>query len=478
MAADSGQTEPCMSTDHSRAVSDIASQLTALSRRGKRPRVYRGGSNSTRPAPHAETELVDLNGLNRVLAIDEDRCEALVEPNVSMERLVAATLERGYLPPVVMEFPGITVGGGVAGGAGESSSFTHGLFHRCVSEYEVVLGDGELVTASPTAHEPLYHALPGSCGSLGILTAARLRLRPAYPFVKLTYYRVGSFAEAVAQLSELCLGSGGGELDFVDAIMFSPERGVVMVGTSTAAPGSPVRRFRRARDEWFYLHAERVSRRHSRYTEYVPIRDYFFRYDRGAFWTGKQAFVVTGVPFNRATRFMLNAFLNTETLYTALHGSNLSYRYLVQDIYLPRQRAEEFLQWVSSRLKITPLWLWPVRPDERSLFSPACLSTDLVIDVGVWGVPALEFYQANREIEQRTLELAGRKMLYAHLYQPEEEFWRAYDRTRYLELRRRYRAEQAFPSLFEKVRTRYPDPLKTSVPAGAKEVFKSKLVRA
>ncbi len=195
----------------------------------------------------------------------------------------------------------------------------------------MVLGDGELVTASRTAHEALYHAVPGLCGSLGIPTAARLRLEPAYPFVKLAYYRVGSFAEAVARLSELCLEGGDGGVDFVDAIMFSA--------------------------------------------------------DRGAFWTGKQAFVVTGVPFTRATRFMLNAFLNTEALYTALHGSNLSYRYLVQDICLPRQRAGELLRWVSSRLRIMPLWLWPVRPDERSLFSPACLTTDLVIDVGVWGVP-------------------------------------------------------------------------------------------
>ncbi len=99
-----------MSSDHSRAVSEIASQLTGLSRRGKRPRVYRSGSNSTRPASYAETELVDLSVLNRVLSVDEDRREALVEPNVSMERVIAATLEHGYLPPVVMEFPGITPG--------------------------------------------------------------------------------------------------------------------------------------------------------------------------------------------------------------------------------------------------------------------------------------------------------------------------------------------------------------------------------
>ena len=44
---------------------------------------------------------------------------ALVEPNVPMDRLVAATLQCGLIPPVVMEFPAITVGGGFTGTAGE-----------------------------------------------------------------------------------------------------------------------------------------------------------------------------------------------------------------------------------------------------------------------------------------------------------------------------------------------------------------------
>lgn len=48
----------------------------------------------------------------------------LAEPNVPMDSLLEACLQHGLLPPVVMEFPGITVGGGFAGTAGESSSFS------------------------------------------------------------------------------------------------------------------------------------------------------------------------------------------------------------------------------------------------------------------------------------------------------------------------------------------------------------------
>lgn len=64
--------------------------------------------------------MVDTSGLNHVITIDTKSMTALVEPNVPMDALVEATLREGLLPPVVMEFPGITVGGGFAGTAGES----------------------------------------------------------------------------------------------------------------------------------------------------------------------------------------------------------------------------------------------------------------------------------------------------------------------------------------------------------------------
>ena len=44
-----------------------------------------------------------------------------------MDRLVESTLKYNLIPPVVMEFPGITAGGGFAGTSGESSSFKYGF---------------------------------------------------------------------------------------------------------------------------------------------------------------------------------------------------------------------------------------------------------------------------------------------------------------------------------------------------------------
>ena len=65
--------------------------------------------------------MIDTSLLNNVLKVDSETMTVLVEPNVPMDSLVQATLPLGLVPPVIMEFPGITVGGGFAGTAGESS---------------------------------------------------------------------------------------------------------------------------------------------------------------------------------------------------------------------------------------------------------------------------------------------------------------------------------------------------------------------
>lgn len=86
-----------------------------------------------------------------------------VEPNVPTDALVEFLQPFGLVPPVVMEFPGITVGGGFAGTSGESSSFKYGFFDRTVQSIEIVLGNGEVVTASERERPDLF---AGGAGSL------------------------------------------------------------------------------------------------------------------------------------------------------------------------------------------------------------------------------------------------------------------------------------------------------------------------
>jgi len=105
--------------------------------------------------------MVDTSSLNHVLSVNQKTKTCLVEPNVPMDQLVDATMPYGLVPPVVMEFPGITVGGGFAGTAGESSGFRHGFFEDTVNSIEIVLATGEVVSASPHERSDLFYGASG-----------------------------------------------------------------------------------------------------------------------------------------------------------------------------------------------------------------------------------------------------------------------------------------------------------------------------
>lgn len=419
--------------------------------RGQKVKIFHGSTNSTRAQKFEKDKFVDVSRLDRVIEINTAENYAWVEPNVPMDKLVEKTLEHRLVPLVVMEFPGITVGGGIQGGAGESSSFKHGLFNEICSEYEIVLGNGELITASPTQNQDLFYGTACSYGSLGIITLVKLRLIPAKGFVRLEYHTVKSFDEAI-NLTDKKVGEAG---QFIDAILFEKNRGAIMVGNFTDKNDLPISTFSKASDEWFYIHADKISKRHSFYEEIISIRDYLFRYDRGAFWMGKYGFTFLRVPFNRFTRFVFNTFCKTRELYQSLHAANFSQRYLIQDIGVPKKSAAKLLEYVADVLHIYPIWFVPLRTATKEKLAVSFLQTDLVISVGVWGEinqNYSRFVEINRELEKAISDLGGRKWLYAHQYYSREEFWKIYDHAWYNALREKYFANAVFPDIYDKTK--------------------------
>jgi hypothetical protein len=124
----------------------------------------------------------------------------------------------------------------------------------------------------------------------------------------------------------------------------------------------------------------------------------------------------------------------------------------VQDITVPCEQATTFLQFLHKKLDIYPLWICPLREDEKTFLSPSYIKTDTPINIGIWGeTDRARFYETNRELEKFTEKIGGRKVLYAHTYYPEDEFWQIYDGVRYEVLRQKYHAERIFPTIYEKV---------------------------
>jgi Delta24-sterol reductase len=446
-----------MGLSHQRDVEQIAAQVKVFYETKKPFRIFHGSTNSTRILSFKRDEMLDVSHLNRILSINADRHTAIVEPNVPMDQLLDETLRYGLLPPVITEFPGITVGGGIQGGAGESSSFKWGFLNQATNWHEYILGDGRIVRCSPREDQDpeLFYEAAGSCGSLGVITAAELQLIPAKKYVALTYHPVDSSVAAIQLLQD----SAAENHDFVDGIMFGANHGVIITGKLTDEPTGRLQRFSRAYDPWFYLHAQKIDAARQQVTETVPLRDYLFRYDRGAFWVGRFAFERFGVPFNHVTRFLLDPLLHTRKLYQALQSSGASQEHIVQDLTVPLAQASPFLDYLDDTFNIYPLWLCPLKPGPRSPLLCNGLDTPLAINVGVWG-PRIESYdefvRQNKEVEAGLRRFGGKKWLYAHTYYTEEEFWKIYDKQDYDRLRRKYSAE-TLPDLYQKtcVKKRY-----------------------
>jgi hypothetical protein len=446
--------------EHEASVASISAAVRRFHDEKVPFRIYHGSTNSTRQTTFQRDKIVDTSGLTHVLNVCTKTKTALVEPNVPMDALVDATMECGLLPPVVMEFPGITAGGGFVGTAGESSSFKHGFFDRTINWIEMVLASGEVVGASKKEKGDLFHGAAGSFGTLGVLTLMEIQLIDAKPYVALRYHPISSPAESVAKTQEVTKDPKN---DYVDGILFSPTNGAIITGrlTSTLPPGIKPQKFSRRFDPWFYLHAQHMVSSTTR-LDIVPIRDYLFRYDRGAFWTGRYAFSYFLTPFNWITRALLDHFMHTRVMYHALHASGHMKQYIIQDLALPVAHAEEFINWVNTKFGFFPIWLCPLRQDwEASMGHPSALTqrdsekgSSALLNVGVWGpgptAPAA-FTKINRELEAKLKELGGIKWLYAQAFYTEEEFWDIYDRQSYDALRDKYHAAD-LPTVYDKVK--------------------------
>lgn len=446
---------------HQEAVAGIAARVREFYSRKEAFRIYQGSPNTTGQSSSRRSEMVNISHLSHVLKVDRETKTALVEPNVRMDQLVRTTLEHGLIPPVVMEFPGITVGRGFASGAGESSSFKHGLFDRTVNWIEIVLANGDVVKASDTEEPDLFSGAAGSFGTLGVTTLLELRLVEARRYVELRYFPVTSVSQAVEKIKEASYDLSN---DYIDGILFAPDHGVVMTGrlADQHKEGSRLQHFSSRRDPWFYLHAKEISTGSiATTTEVIPLEDYLFRYDRGAFWTGAYAFKYFMIPFNRVTRWALDSFMHTQVLFHAGHESGHGSRYIVQDLALPAPTAQKFIQYVDEILGLYPLSLCPLRPKgqlplhPRNPYSIAGGPMEkILINVRVWGPgPSVHdlFVQANRKLERRVRQLSGTKWLSAHTYYTEAEFWDIYDRDWYDALRATYGAT-SLPNVYDMVK--------------------------
>jgi glycolate dehydrogenase FAD-linked subunit len=162
------------------ATTDEVQAVVRICNEARIPFVARGAGTglSGGALPVADGIVISLARLNRVLEIDLDAGQIVVEPgvtNLDVTRAVAA--DGFYYAPDPSSQQVCTIGGNVAENSGGAHCLKHGFTVNHVLAADVVLPSGELVTLSVWDDGPdLLGVFVGSEGTLGIATRLTLRL--------------------------------------------------------------------------------------------------------------------------------------------------------------------------------------------------------------------------------------------------------------------------------------------------------------
>lgn len=190
-----------------------AQELAALVRLCARhgvPIVPQGGnsgmSGGATPDRSGAALLVSLRRMNAIRTIDPQARTALCEAGVILQSLHEAAEGHGLRFPLTLGGKGsATVGGLISTNAGGTQVLRHGSMRAQVLGIEAVLADGTIYSAlTPLKKDnrgwDLKQLFIGSEGTLGIVTAATLRLVPAAPARMVVWAGLASIQQARALL--------------------------------------------------------------------------------------------------------------------------------------------------------------------------------------------------------------------------------------------------------------------------------------
>ena len=130
---------------------------------------------------------IAFTAMDAILEIDEPNLVAVVQPGIVNARLKAAVAARGlFYAPDPASYEQCSIGGNLGTNAGGLCCVKYGVMRDAVLGLEVVLADGSVIrtggrNVKDVAGYALTHLFVGSQGTLGIITEATLRLRPAPP---------------------------------------------------------------------------------------------------------------------------------------------------------------------------------------------------------------------------------------------------------------------------------------------------------
>jgi len=167
--------------------------------------------------PHHNEILLSLNRLDRIREVDPTSYTITCEAGVTLQRAREAAAAADRLYPQLLPSEGTcTIGGNLSTNAGGTAAIAHGIARAHALGVEVVLADGRVLNdlnklkKDNTGYD-LKNLFIGAEGTLGVITAAVLRLVPRPRSVETAFAGVTS-AEAALELLGIAQERTGGDV--------------------------------------------------------------------------------------------------------------------------------------------------------------------------------------------------------------------------------------------------------------------------
>jgi FAD/FMN-containing dehydrogenase len=195
--------------------------------------------------------VLSLARLNRIRHLDVDGMSAIVEAGVVLAELQHAADEAGAFFPLSLASEGSAmVGGNISTNAGGVNVLRYGSARQLVLGLEVVLADGRVLDLLRTLHKDntgydLKQLFIGAEGTLGVITAAALRLFPRPRANETAFIAVPDPQAAVELLRHLEETTGG----LVSAFELIPRIGIELVRSHIPQTTDPLA----ALSPWYVL---------------------------------------------------------------------------------------------------------------------------------------------------------------------------------------------------------------------------------
>jgi cytokinin dehydrogenase len=262
------------------SVEDVAEIVKDARRRGLKVAVNgQGGRDDQRESHSLYGQAlvdggiaIDAKSLSTIHHIGDGIAE--VDAGVRWSSLVRAAVEVGQTPPVVNDFPYLSVGGTLSIGGMGATSHRYGAQVDNVEELQVVTGRGELVTCSRTQNRELFDAVLAGAGQYGLIVRAVLRLVPVESTVRAVKV---VYDDRETYLRDAIAVMGTGLVDDLNGAAFPKDGGGwgygLILGMYHTPPSSPPERA---------LHERLSAGARVEEQQELPYLDWMFRLD--ALW--------------------------------------------------------------------------------------------------------------------------------------------------------------------------------------------------